>query len=95
MRALCNQYHYEPQRNVIETHSFNRKMWIDTPGKEKMTQTSARWIICQHCNGLETIKDGSGQYRDFDVSEGKGGWFEPKPMSAKRGANAINADGAI
>jgi hypothetical protein len=47
-----------------------------------MTQTSARWIVCQHCNGLETIKDACGQYRDFDISEGNGGWFEPKPMSA-------------
>jgi hypothetical protein len=60
-----------------------------------MTQISARWIICQPCNGLETIKDASGQYRDFDVSEGKGGWFEPKPTSAKCGDDAINAEGAI
>jgi hypothetical protein len=60
-----------------------------------MTQTSARWIICQHCNGLETIKGASGQYRDFDVFEGKGGWCEPDPMSAKCGADAIHADGAI
>jgi hypothetical protein len=60
-----------------------------------MTQTSARWIICQHCNGLETIKDESGQYRDCDGFAGKGDWFEPKPMSAKSGADAINAEGAI
>jgi hypothetical protein len=60
-----------------------------------MTQTSARWIICQHCNGLETIKDASGQYRDCDVSAGKGGWFAHKSMSAKSGADAINAEGAI
>ena len=59
-----------------------------------MNQISARWIVCRHCR-LETIKDASGQYCDLDVSEGKDGWFEPKPMNAKCGADAINAEGAL
>jgi hypothetical protein len=60
-----------------------------------MTQISARRIICRHCNRLETIKDAPGQYRDLEVFEGKGDWFEPKPMNAKCGADAINAEGAL
>jgi hypothetical protein len=60
---------------LFQTHTFNRKMWIDTSQVGKMTRTKARWIICQYSNGLEKIKDESDDYHDCDGGEGKGGWF--------------------
>jgi hypothetical protein len=39
--------------------------------------TKVKWVQCEHCKGLETIKDpNTGQYRECEACGGKGGWFD-------------------